>query len=93
MDQATTIMDALRDVYDPCCEDRQLSVVDMGLIEDIHVDDDRAAIDLVLDAYEAADGVAPLVEEVAPRELIPPPDHHAADVGARKQQAAAASTR
>jgi metal-sulfur cluster biosynthetic enzyme len=48
MDTATTIMDALRDVYDPCCEDRQLSVVDMGLIEDIHVDDDRAAIDLVL---------------------------------------------
>lgn len=42
------IIDALRDVYDPCCEDRRLSVVDMGLVEDIRVDGDHASVDLVL---------------------------------------------
>lgn len=48
MERRAQIADALRDVYDPCCEDRGLSVVDMGLIEDIDVDADHARIDLVL---------------------------------------------
>ena len=48
MERRVQIADALRDVYDPCCEDRGLSVVDMGLIEDIAVDADQARIDLVL---------------------------------------------
>jgi metal-sulfur cluster biosynthetic enzyme len=43
------ITDALRDVYDPCCADRGLSVVDMGLIDDIRVDaDGQATVELVL---------------------------------------------
>jgi metal-sulfur cluster biosynthetic enzyme len=43
------ITDALRDVYDPCCADRGLSVVDMGLIDDIRVDGDgQATVELVL---------------------------------------------
>lgn len=42
------ILDVLREVYDPCCEDRKLSVVDMGLIEDIRVDGEQASVDLVL---------------------------------------------
>jgi metal-sulfur cluster biosynthetic enzyme len=42
------ITDALRDVYDPCCADRGLSVVDMGLIDDIAVDGEHATVDLVL---------------------------------------------
>lgn len=48
MDQRARIMDALDEVYDPCCEDRQLSVVDMGLVEDIRISGDHAAVDLVL---------------------------------------------
>ncbi|CAN5917182.1 hypothetical protein BH23ACT10_BH23ACT10_23330 [soil metagenome] len=48
MDRRARIIDALREVYDPCCEDRKLSVVDMGLIEDIRLDGDHASIDLVL---------------------------------------------
>lgn len=48
MERRVQIADALREVYDPCCEDRGLSVVDMGLVEDIAVDDDHARIDLVL---------------------------------------------
>jgi metal-sulfur cluster biosynthetic enzyme len=48
-DLRETITDALRDVYDPCCADRGLSVVDMGLIDDILVDGDgQATVELVL---------------------------------------------
>jgi metal-sulfur cluster biosynthetic enzyme len=43
------IRDALRDVIDPCCKDRGISVVDMGLLHDVDVDDDgRARIDIML---------------------------------------------
>jgi metal-sulfur cluster biosynthetic enzyme len=47
-DLRETITDALRDVYDPCCADRGLSVVDMGLIDHIAVDGDQTTVDLVL---------------------------------------------
>lgn len=43
-----TIVDALGDVYDPCCAERGLSVVDMGLVEDVHVEGSRVRVDLVL---------------------------------------------
>jgi creatinine amidohydrolase len=41
----------------------------------------------------AADEVAAIVEEMRAREIIPPPDHHEADVETLKRQAAAASRR
>ena len=43
-----TIVDALGDVYDPCCAERGLSVVDMGLVEEVHVEGSRVRVDLVL---------------------------------------------
>ena len=43
-----TIVDALGDVYDPCCAERGLSVVDMGLVEEVHVDGSRVRVDVVL---------------------------------------------
>jgi metal-sulfur cluster biosynthetic enzyme len=42
------VIDALRDVYDPCCADRGISVVDMGLIEDVHVDGAHVRVGVVL---------------------------------------------
>ena len=42
------MIDALRDVYDPCCADRGISVVDMGLVEDVHVEGSHVRVDLVL---------------------------------------------
>lgn len=42
------VMDALRDVYDPCCADRGISVVDMGLVEDVRVDGSHVNVDIVL---------------------------------------------
>jgi metal-sulfur cluster biosynthetic enzyme len=43
------LMSALGQVYDPCCEDRGISVVDMGLIEDVTSDGHgHVRVDLVL---------------------------------------------
>jgi metal-sulfur cluster biosynthetic enzyme len=42
------VVDALRDVYDPCCQEKGLSVVDMGLIRTAAVADGRARVELVL---------------------------------------------
>jgi metal-sulfur cluster biosynthetic enzyme len=41
-------MDALREVYDPCCADRGISIVDMGVVEDVRVAGSRVEVDLVL---------------------------------------------
>jgi metal-sulfur cluster biosynthetic enzyme len=43
-----TLMDALRDVYDPCCADRGISIVDMGVVEDVRVAGGHVDVDLVL---------------------------------------------
>jgi len=42
------IVDALRDVYDPCCADRGVSIVDMGVVEDVRVAGAHVDVDLVL---------------------------------------------
>ena len=43
------VVDALRDVYDPCCADRGISIVDMGVVEDVRLrDGGRVEVDLVL---------------------------------------------
>jgi metal-sulfur cluster biosynthetic enzyme len=45
---AEAIVDALRDVYDPCCREQGISVVDMGLLESLEVRGDQAHVELVL---------------------------------------------
>ncbi|MDA1330823.1 MAG: metal-sulfur cluster assembly factor [Chloroflexi bacterium] len=42
------IMLALRDCYDPCCRDRGISVVDMGLIHDVRIEESNVEIDMLL---------------------------------------------
>lgn len=42
------VYDALGRCYDPCCRERKISVVDMGLIEDVRIDGRRVEIDMVL---------------------------------------------
>jgi metal-sulfur cluster biosynthetic enzyme len=44
----SAIVESLRSVHDPCCRDRDISVVDMGLVRSIAVDDGRARVELVL---------------------------------------------
>jgi metal-sulfur cluster biosynthetic enzyme len=39
---------ALDNCYDPCCQDRKISVVDMGLIESIDIEARRVRIEMVL---------------------------------------------
>ena len=42
------ILRALENCYDPCCRDRKISVVDMGLIESIEVRGREVRIEMVL---------------------------------------------
>jgi metal-sulfur cluster biosynthetic enzyme len=42
------VIQALDNCYDPCCRDRKISVVDMGLIESIDVGDREVKIEMVL---------------------------------------------
>jgi metal-sulfur cluster biosynthetic enzyme len=42
------VRDALGDVYDPCCREKGISVVDMGLVRSVHVDGGSARVELLL---------------------------------------------
>jgi metal-sulfur cluster biosynthetic enzyme len=42
------VLEALKEVYDPCCADRGISIVDMGVVEDVRVVGSRVEVDLVL---------------------------------------------
>jgi metal-sulfur cluster biosynthetic enzyme len=42
------LMKALREVYDPCCADRGINIVDMGVVEDVRIDGAHVEVDLVL---------------------------------------------
>jgi metal-sulfur cluster biosynthetic enzyme len=41
-------LEALKEVYDPCCADRGISIVDMGVVEDVRVDGSHVDVDIVL---------------------------------------------
>jgi metal-sulfur cluster biosynthetic enzyme len=42
------VIDALKEVYDPCCADRGISIVDMGVVEDVRCEGGHVDVDLVL---------------------------------------------
>ena len=41
-------LDALRSVYDPCCREKGISVVDMGLVQSVSFDAGQARVELLL---------------------------------------------
>jgi metal-sulfur cluster biosynthetic enzyme len=41
-------LDALSDVYDPCCREKGISVVDMGLVRAVHRTDATVRVELLL---------------------------------------------
>jgi len=41
------LIDALRAVYDPCCADRNVSIVDMGVVEDVRAHGAHVEVDLI----------------------------------------------
>lgn len=47
-DQPEWALDALADVYDPCCREKGISVVDMGLVRSVRVRDGHASVELLL---------------------------------------------
>lgn len=65
-DRHEAVLAALGDVYDPCCADRGLSVVDMGLVENIRIDEGGAQVDLVLTSGWCP-FVVPLIDAVRAR--------------------------
>jgi metal-sulfur cluster biosynthetic enzyme len=42
------VMTALHNCYDPCCADRGISVIDMGLIENVWIKERDVQIDMLL---------------------------------------------
>jgi metal-sulfur cluster biosynthetic enzyme len=48
MTDRSALIDALKDVCDPCCADRGISIVDMGVVEDVRLDGPHVTVDLVL---------------------------------------------
>ncbi len=42
------LLAALGEVYDPCCADRGISIVDMGVVEDVRLEGSHVSVDLVL---------------------------------------------
>jgi len=42
------VIRALDNCYDPCCRERRISVVDMGLIESVEIQDREVRIEMVL---------------------------------------------
>jgi metal-sulfur cluster biosynthetic enzyme len=42
------VISALDNCFDPCCRERRISVVDMGLIESIEIEDRLVSIEMVL---------------------------------------------
>src|ERR1044072_628616 len=45
---APSVRDVLSDVYDPCCRDKGISVVDMGLLHRAEIDGAAARVELML---------------------------------------------
>jgi metal-sulfur cluster biosynthetic enzyme len=43
-----SVRDALSDVFDPCCRDKGISVVDMGLLHRAEIHDGQASVELML---------------------------------------------
>ena len=72
------VLDALSDVYDPCCREKGISVVDMGLLRSATVNGTHARVELML-----ASGWCPfathLLSEIEDA-LLARPDVHTCDV-------------
>ena len=48
VDISPTVTAALRDVFDPCCRDKGISIVDMGLLHRARIDDGHARVEILL---------------------------------------------
>ena len=46
--RTAAVMEALASVYDPCCKEKGLSVVDMGLVRRVELDGERHRVELLL---------------------------------------------
>lgn len=47
-DPSERAFEALASVFDPCCRERGISIVDMGLVSSLHLERGKASVELVL---------------------------------------------
>jgi metal-sulfur cluster biosynthetic enzyme len=60
--RTASLLDALRAVYDPCCQEKGISIVDMGLVKGIEVHGSHVSVQLILTS-----GWCPFVASIAGR--------------------------
>ncbi|MPZ90551.1 MAG: DUF59 domain-containing protein [Actinobacteria bacterium] len=64
------IIESLRSVYDPCCRERDISVVDMGLVRSASLEEGEARVELMLTsgwcpyATQLLDSITEKLEEI-----------------------------
>ena len=68
------ILCALGDVYDPCCREKGISVVDMGLIRSVRMDGRHARVELLLTSGWCPFAARVLTEVVERMERLPEVD-------------------
>ena len=47
-DPSKSAFDALASIFDPCCRDRGISILDMGLVSSIQLENGKACVELTL---------------------------------------------
>jgi metal-sulfur cluster biosynthetic enzyme len=70
--------DALSEVYDPCCREKGISIVEMGLVRSVRVDAGRARVELLVTSGWCP-FAATVVDQVE-RRLLDEPGISGADV-------------
>lgn len=70
-----TAFDALASVFDPCCRERGISIVDMGLVRSLQVEKGKASVELILTSGWCPFASRVLGEVKERLEAIPAIDH------------------
>jgi metal-sulfur cluster biosynthetic enzyme len=74
------VLAALSTVYDPCCREKGISVVDMGLVHDVSVRDGHAKVELLLTSGWCPFAARVLTEATERIEELPEIDSAEVDV-------------
>lgn len=74
------VTEALRHVFDPCCREKGISVVDMGLLHRARIDDGHARVELLLTSGWCPFAGGLLEEITAAVEELPDVDDAEVDV-------------
>lgn len=74
------VTDALRDVYDPCCREKGISVVDMGLLHRARIEHGQATVELLLTSGWCPFASQVLTDITEALEALPGVHHASVDI-------------